>query len=355
MSVILLRPAAQGGLAAHVDVELEALRAAGVAADLAPQRIQERPDPRRDLATVRSLARMLRRERPVALHAHGLRAGALAALAPRGTTRLVVTLHNLPVGSRAVRLIGAVLLRIAARRADVVLAVSPDLAQAARAAGARDVRHALIPAPAEAAPAVRSSAPGATEQVTAKDGRAPLSILVIARLAPQKDLDTLLDAVARLRAAGTDLQVRIAGAGPLRARLQERISAEGLPVVLLGHRQDVLELLREQPLVVSSARWEGQPVALQQALRAGCAIVATDAGGTRWVTGNAARLVPVGDPAALAKAIAQMQDPTTRAQAQEASARRALELPALEDMTGQLLEVLGVQAQEDTKKQEETG
>ena len=359
MRVLLVRPTASGGLAAHVDQELALLLGAGHEAAEAPVRIRERPSPRHDAATVVALRRILRgATEPVAVHAHGLRAGALAALAAprRGGHRLVVTLHNRTVGGLVTRLIGGALLRVLARRADVVLAVSPDLAEQARAAGAKDVRHALVPAPAagDVAPVTAdpSTRPGAavmprtppsaasTEgpgSAEAGDGDV-LDALVIARLAPQKGLHDLLDAAALLRDVG--VRIRIAGDGPLRAELDARLAAEDLPVELLGRREDVPDLLRSADLVLSAARWEGQPVALQEALGAGRAIVATDAGGTRWVTGAAARLVPVGAPDALAEAVLALRDPLERARCETASRRRARELPRAEDLLAQLETVL---------------
>src|SRR5699024_12699616 len=99
---------------------------------------------------------------PVVFHALGLRAGALSAISALGRRgRLVVTLHNLTVGSRAGRAVGAALLRILARGADTVLAVSPDLAEAARRAGAADVRHAVIPAPEPSGPEPPAAGPAA--------------------------------------------------------------------------------------------------------------------------------------------------------------------------------------------------
>ncbi|GAA1289829.1 glycosyltransferase [Brachybacterium alimentarium] len=371
MSVILVRPRASGGLAAHVDQELKELTAAGVDIREAPVQIQERPHLLADLRTVRTLRRAMRTAPdPVAVHAHGLRAGALAALAmPRhGAALLAVTLHNRTIGSRATRRIGAALLRVIARRADTVLAVSPDLAEAARRAGADDVRHAVIPAPQRdepndrdepidrAEPADRadraeeraagerrrSRSAGARRRPGAAD--APLDvldILVVARLAPQKGLHDLLDAAAGLKAhAPIPVRLRIAGDGPLHDELSARIRAEHLPVQLLGRRQDVPALLEAADLVVSAARWEGQPVWLQEALRAGRAIIATDAGGTRWVTGEAAHLVPVGDPGALAAAIRAYRDPQLRSHAESASRRRARELPGASDLVAQLTEIL---------------
>ncbi|GAB2550186.1 glycosyltransferase [Brachybacterium huguangmaarense] len=348
-SVLVVIPAAEGGLLAHARQEIAALGADGVAARESAVRIGSRPDPRADPGAVRALRREVRALRPDAVHAHGVRAGALAALAlgrglrrTRGEgPRLVVTLHNRIAGGAAVRAVGRVLLRIVARGADTVLAVSDDLVDAARAAGARDVRLAVVPAPA---PAGEATGPG--DGPRPDDDRAPgdgtaLRILVVARLAEQKGLEDLLDAVALLedRAPGA-IRVDIVGEGPLRPALAERIEREHLPVRLLGRVDDVPAHLRASDLVVSSAVWEGQPVALQEALHAGRAIVATDAGGTRAVTGDAARLVPVGDVRALADAIDALRDPAPRAEAERASRARAARLPGVEDLTAQLHAVL---------------
>lgn len=372
MRVLLVRPTASGGLAAHVQQELELLVAGGWDVGEATVRIQERPRPLADLRTVRTLREQLRTaDQPVTVHAHGLRAGALVALAmPRGGAhRLVVTLHNRTVGSLPTRTVGALLLRVLARRAEIVLAVSPDLAEDARRAGARDVRHAVIPAPersanadsaeesgsaeasegsggsgssgraegAEGAEAPEHSASESHEGEESPDGR--LEVLVVARLAPQKGLHDLLDAV-RLLPRDQPVRFRIAGDGPLHAELAARIRAEQLPVELLGRREDVPALLAAAELYVSAARWEGQPVSLQEVLHAGRAIVATDAGGTRWVTGEAAELVPVGDAPALAAAITALRDPMARRAAEAASRERARELPTAEDLLTQLGEVL---------------
>lgn len=352
--VLVVEPAATGGLHAHVRDEIDALSALGVDAERADVDIRPRPRARADLRTVRSLRSAAAAGSLDAVHAHGLRAGALAGLAlgtprrrarragERPATRLVVTLHNRSVGSRAARATGSLLLNIVARTADTVLAVSSDLIADARRAGAPDVRLAVIPAH----PPAVLAAPDGT-RARARDGAADgvpesaLSALVIARLAPQKGLGTLLDAAALLAlTAPGQVRLHVVGDGPLRADLAARIAAERLDVRLLGRREDVPALLAGADLVVSSAVWEGQPVGLQEALHAGRAIVATDAGGTREVTGEAAHLVPVGDAEALAAAILALRDPARRRLAEQASRRRAGELPTREDMATQLHAVL---------------
>lgn len=330
--LLLVRPTASGGLDAHADHEQRLLREDGWDVTDAGVRISSRPRPAADLRAVRILRRAARRAD--AVHAHGLRAGALAALAlgpARGAGALfVVTVHNRPVGSAATRAVGAVLLRILATRADVVLGVSPDLVAAARAAGARRAEPAVIPAPRRASPASGA----APERSLGPDD--PLRALVLARLAPQKGLEDLLDAVLLLHEQRVPVQVDIAGEGPLRSRLAMRIADENLPVRLLGRRHDVAQLLAHADVVVSAARWEGQPLALQEALIAGRPLIATDAGGTRWVTGTAADLVPVGDPAALAARIRAHRDAAVRTRAARASRERARSLPDEAQLRSQL-------------------
>ena len=242
------------------------------------------------------------------VHAHGLRAGGLAALALGGVRRrpsLIVTLHNAPPsGSGRVALLAhGALERIVARRADAILGVSPDLEERMRRLGAGDVGHAVVPAPKLPVPER-----GATDvRAAVGAGLRPL-VLTVARLAEQKGLDVLLDAASIW--AGRELPplVAVAGDGPLYRSLHERIEREDLPVVLLGPRDDVPDLLGAADVVVVSSRWEGQPIFVQEAMRAGRPLVATDTGGTPAVVGGAAVLVPYGDAHRLAAEVSSLLD-----------------------------------------------
>ena len=119
-----------------------------------PVSIGERPRVPGDLRTIARLRRLLRAWRPDVVHAHGLRAGALTAIAVaviRPTAHdirpaLVVTVHNAPPGGGVTGAIYRVLELIVARSADSVLCVSADTEQRMRAAGARRVGRAVVPA-----------------------------------------------------------------------------------------------------------------------------------------------------------------------------------------------------------------
>jgi glycosyltransferase involved in cell wall biosynthesis len=273
-----------------------------------------------------------------AVHAHGLRAGALTVLAVRGRPRrtrprVVVTLHNLPVGGRAIRTVSAALGVVVARGSDVVLGVSGDLVALARSQGARRAERALVPAPGRPAPA----ADAATTRTGLGIGVEDDLVVTVARLAPQKGLDTLVDAAAHAVRTRPGLVWVVAGDGPLHDELAARAERAGAPVRLLGRREDVADLMAAADVVASAAVWEGQPLAVQEALALGAAVVATDAGGTREVTGDAAVLVPVGDGAALGGAVAAvLGDDPRRAALRAAATARAATLPTLADVLDQL-------------------
>lgn len=350
MRVLQVLGSSAGGVSRHVAQVVAGARARGLpvavagpgalreqldpagTAPFAAVEISDRPGPG-DLVALRRL-RTLTGSVDV-VHAHGLRAGALAVLATAGlrpAPAVVVTLHNLPVGGRAIRTVAAGLERIVARGADTVLGVSGDLVGRATEAGARHGERALVPAPERAAP---SSSPIQVRTGLGVPEDAHL-VVTVARLAPQKGLDLLCDAADLLAGRGPDWCWVVAGDGPLAADLRARVAASGVPVRLVGRRADVADLITAADVVVSTARWEGQPLGVQEALALGAAIVATDVGGTREVTQDAAVLVPPRADA-LAEAVgALLDDPDRRAALGAAARARAADLPSLDDTLDQL-------------------
>ncbi len=360
---------ATGGTASHVIALAAGCRAAGLTVsvlgppqaialfgddvDTVAVRIADRPHPVQDAAAIVGLRAALAVSQPDVVHAHGVRAGAFAALAIAGLhgarlhgarlhgarlhgaslhgrdrPALAVTVHNAPPEARAARLIYGLLERICARRADLVLCASADLLARMRSLGAAAERFDV--------PALPAPAPTAAEVAKARadigaDNR-PV-VLAVARLAPQKGLDVLIDAAAAWCAREPRPRTVIAGDGPLAADLSARASRSGADVELLGARHDVPALLAVADVVVVPSRWEARALIIQEAMRSGRPIVATSVGSTPELTGpDGAILVPPGDPAALAEAVAVvLDDAPLAARLGEAARARSATFPSQQD------------------------
>ena len=298
-----------------------------------PLQIGSRPSPHRDRRSTAALREAMRDVDVV--HAHGVRAGALSVMARDGERPgLVVTLHNAAPEGRLAAVVHRGLERVVCRGADLVLGVSADLVEGARERGAVEVALAVVPATSATPKAGRAQ----VREELGMTGSTPL-VVAVGRLAPQKGFDRLLDALAAAGTTSDDALVVIAGDGPQAAALQRRIDRAQLPVRLLGHRTDVPDLLAAADVTVSAARWEGQPVWLQEALSVGAPIVATDVGGTEEVLDGAAVLVPGDEPVALGAALtAVLADEGLRADLRTRALARAAVLPTELDAAQAALE-----------------
>jgi glycosyltransferase involved in cell wall biosynthesis len=239
---------------------------------------------------------------------------------------LAVTVHNAPSAAPGAAAVYALLAWIVARRADAVTWVSDDLGARLRRRGARDAGRALVPAPP-------APAPSPAQVAKARDdlgGTGRPVVLAAGRLTPQKGFGVLIAAAPLWRHRNPEPVLAIAGDGPLAPALAEQARAAGPGVHLLGQRGDVPALLAAADVVVVPSMWEGQPMFLQEALRAGKPVVASRVGGIPALTGDdGALLVPPGDAAALAAAVESVLDhPALAAKLATAAAQRGAALPS---------------------------
>jgi glycosyltransferase involved in cell wall biosynthesis len=266
------------------------------------------------------------------VHAHGLRAGLVAALA-RPSAPLVVTWHNAVLAGGLRGRVSRMAERVIARRARVALGASADLVARAAELGAADARLAPVAAP-QLPPPQRGRA-----AVRAEFGVAPEQplILSVGRLHPQKRYDVLVDAAANWRTLRPAPVVVIAGTGPSYLKLASQISAVRAPVTLLGHRTDVADLLAGADLAVVTSDWEARQLFAQEALRAGVPLVATAVGGLPDLVGEAAVLVPPGDPGAVDTAVRDLlADEARRADLARRGRERAATWPTEADTVAEL-------------------
>jgi glycosyltransferase involved in cell wall biosynthesis len=98
---------------------------------------------------------------------------------------------------------------------------------------------------------------------------------------PCKNHQELVGVFAGIVAKIPDALLLIAGDGPLRPAVEERVRAMGLEqrVIFLGERRDIPDVLAALDCFCLPSDTEGMPMTILEAMAAGLAIVSTDVGG----------------------------------------------------------------------------
>jgi glycosyltransferase involved in cell wall biosynthesis len=153
--------------------------------------------------------------------------------------------------------------------------------------------------------------------------------IVVARLAPEKDIGTLLRATAIVVRTLPAFRLAIAGDGPCMPELRRLAAELGLDrhVDFLGMVDDVAGLLAGAGLYVLSSVSEGVSLTVLEAMARGLPVVATHVGGTPEVVVHreTGLLVPPSQPAALAQAMASLAHDALQARRLGAAGRRRVE------------------------------
>jgi colanic acid/amylovoran biosynthesis glycosyltransferase len=256
-------------------------------------------------AEIRALRRAVREHRPDVLHVHWMiPQGVCALVAARRVPWVVTTLGgdvyalNDPV-SRWLK-------RAVLRRARAVTTMNEDMRRRLVELGSDDAGTEVLPMGADVA-TIRSAAAGVR--------REPGRLLFVGRLVEKKGAGVLLEAAQAL-AGRPGWRLDMVGAGPLRAALQRQ--AAGLPVTFHGAlgRRDLAALYARAQIAVfpsvaaASGDQDGLPVALLEAMAAGCAVIASRLPGidAAVVERASGLLVPAGDAAALAAGLRELLD-----------------------------------------------
>ena len=139
-------------------------------------------------------------------------------------------------------------------------------------------------------------------------GGAVIRLIMVARFQPQKDHATLFAALDRLEDLPWSLD--LVGDGPDMNRWQTWVQGKtwGPRVVFHGLSLEVPTLLARSDIFVLASRWEGFPLSILEAMRAGLPVVASDVGGVSEAVldGQTGALVPTQDSGALAEALARL-------------------------------------------------
>jgi glycosyltransferase involved in cell wall biosynthesis len=288
-------------LAAEKSVTCEAM--AGLGREIAPLQ---------DLRALFGLLRLMRAWRPAIVHTHTAKAGLLGRLAARaaGVPTVVHTYHGhvlrgyfSPAKTAFFRLLET---RLAAA-ADALVAVSESVRQDLVGLGIAPAgKIRVIPLGLDLAHLTAPLPRGLLRREAGIPDGAPL-VGMVGRLVPIKDVPTFLRAARIVREAKPEARFALVGDGEERPALESLRRELGLDgeVTFFGWRRDLAAVYGDLDVVVNASRNEGTPVALIEALAAAKPVVATRVGGTPDLLGEGerGRLVPPGEPNALAGAV----------------------------------------------------
>ena len=161
------------------------------------------------------------------------------------------------------------------------------------------------------------------------DWRASPRAAFVGRLAPEKGLDTLMDAWPIVRESFPNARLTLVGDGPERPALEARAARLGLleGVEMPGAADDPGAILRASDLFVLPSREEGMSIALLEAMALGVPLVASSIPGNRRLIQDFThgRLVPPNDPRALARTIIEQWTHFDRAFHMTRAARRRVQ------------------------------
>ena len=172
--------------------------------------------------------------------------------------------------------------------------------------------------------------PDPTAPMSLSGARHRLNLMTVGRLHASKGHDVLLRAVKILADQGVDVGLRIAGGGDEEQALKALASELRIEnrVTLLGSLPEdrVMQELRSADLFVMGSLAEPLGVVAMEAMALGIAPIGTAAGGLGEIIddGENGLLVPPGDPAALAAAVATLAGDEPRRRSLAAAARRKI-------------------------------
>jgi sugar transferase (PEP-CTERM/EpsH1 system associated) len=263
-----------------------------------------------DLGLIPKLVRYFREQQATVVHTHGpdpMFYGAWAALIAGVPTR-VHTLHDTMLQNAGWR--ARVKFRLAIPALNFLVAVTKKAEEHVAATYGRSRRLLTILNGIDEHRFVPSAA-------AAPHGSTACVVGTVARLAPEKGLDRLVEAFGQLARRHDSMRLVIAGGGREAQSLTEQAHRLGLAdrVSFPGHQSRPESVLVTLDIFVLPSLTEGIPLALLEAMAVGLPVVATSVGGVPDVVedGISGILVPPDDPAALARAIDGLaSDPVRR-------------------------------------------
>ena len=280
------------------------------------------------------------------VHAHGLKA-AWVALGGRPRRPLVMTVHNVVLDEAAGRSADFQrrLERHVLGKADRVIAPTAAIVDRIIGTVASDRLRVVAPTFPTAHP---GDARATVREAWGVDDDTPV-VICVARLHPQKDLETLLGAWVSVVSDHPTARLGIVGEGPSRADLEGLATKLGIErsVHFLGFRPHAVDEIAAADAMVLTSLWEAIPIVLVEAMQLGVPVVSTDVGLASDLLARAdetgrtgGSVVPIGDVGGVARGLsALLEDPAEARSRGEVGRAVALELFDPDTLVGAVADV----------------
>lgn len=277
--------------------------------------------PKKDLAAVVELSKIIRKGAYSLVHVHSAKAGAIGRVAAFiSQTPAVYTPHA-----------WSFLASNSALERKVYVAIEQALVALTRrticvSAGELELGRRLLENRRRLV-LVRNGIPAPPTNPD-RSPRDRLVVGTVARLSRQKGVEYLIRAAEEVCATHEGVRFTIAGAGPELERLRDVVKRRGLDgrFELIGDVRQVWKYLQSVDVFVLPSLWEGMPFALLEAMGAGLPVVATDVGGVRELIPDETFgiVVPPADPGALRNGILRYLSSEQLREATGVAARRRI-------------------------------
>lgn len=258
----------------------EQARAVGVTCHIVPDLV--RPiAPLHDYKAVREVKKILQQECPVLVHCHSSKAGIIGRMAAHYCKiPAIFTAHGWaftdgvnPIKRRLYSWIE----NIAAYWADRIICVSEY---------DRNLGIKYLPNHKEKMVTIHNCIPDMPHFVRDWNKHPVgdvLNIIVVARFSPPKKNKKILHCLRNMLDIGLKITVTFVGSGPQleQAKAEAKNLHLGKKAFFLGPRTDVEKLLMKFDAFLLLSNWEGFPISIIEAMRAGLPIIASDVGGIR--------------------------------------------------------------------------
>ncbi|HHW61069.1 MAG TPA: glycosyltransferase family 4 protein, partial [Syntrophomonadaceae bacterium] len=141
------------------------------------------------------------------------------------------------------------------------------------------------------------------------DSNNKVKMIMVARFSEPKDQQLLVKAASQLQTEN-DFEIDFVGDGPLFSSTKELAQKLQISdkVRFLGACTDVPELLENADVFVLTSNWEGFPITILEAMRAGLPVITSDVGGCNEavIDGVTGYLIPRGDQECLKERLARL-------------------------------------------------